>query len=215
VTIRTFKARRGRLTRADEAALTLFAQDRYSADRLPSLDSNRPIHVEIGFGSALCTIQMALTYSDVQWIAIDIHTPGVAELLAQRAALQLTSLFVVEADAFTVIDHLPPIDALHTYFPDPWPKARHHKRRLITRDRVLSLSERIKPGGTWHIATDWEPYAEHISEVFRETQMWEGGVIDRPDRPVTPYEQKAERAERAVTDFYFTRLADSPHPSAP
>ena len=215
MTIRTFKARRGRLTRKDEAALTLFADDRYTVERLPVIDPMRPIHLEIGFGSAASTIQMAQTHPDAQWIAIDIHTPGVADLLSERAAAQLTSLFIIEADALQVINHLPPIDALHTYFPDPWPKARHHKRRLISPDRVVSLTSRIKPSGTWHIATDWQPYAEYIEDVFQSSGMWEGGVIPRPDRPITPYERKAEEAEREIVDFCFTRIPALPQPNEP
>jgi len=206
--IRTFKARRGRLTAKQRAALELFDDNHYTAARLPTLDQSKSIALEIGFGMGETAIEFARRHPEQQWIAIDIHTPGIADLLAHTAAHNISNLFVVEADVFAIFNELPIVQEIHSYFPDPWPKTKHHKRRLITAERVNLLAGCLQPHGVWHIATDWQPYAEAILEVFDADPRWSGGVIERPDRPVTGYEQKAHRAGRRVTDLRFAYAAD-------
>lgn len=213
--IRTFKARRGRLTARQRAMLTIFDTARFGIDQLPPLDQTKPLALEIGFGTGESTLEMAARDPQVQWVAIDVHTPGVADLIGRATECNLTNLFVIEADAFAVLHRLPHFDQVHTYFPDPWPKARHHKRRLITAERVAQITTQVKSGGTWHLATDWAPYADVIGEVFATQPDWSGGVIDRPERPLTHYERKALREGRRVTDFRFDRMPKPPAPSEP
>ena len=197
------------------ATLDLFDRYRFTAARLPNVDPTRPVALEIGFGMGEGTLAMAKRNPDLQWIAVDVHTPGVAQLIRQCVEQECPNVFVVEADVFTILDHLPLLEQVHTYFPDPWPKSRHHKRRLITPSRMARLSESIKAGGSWSIATDWADYAAAIVEVFAASPQWRGGQIDRPDRPLTTYERKARTAGRTVVDFHFTRLPASPPPNAP
>ena len=213
--IRTFKARRGRMRPQQRAALDLFDHHRFTAARMPNVDPTRPVVLEIGFGTGEGTIAMAERNPDLQWIAVDVHTPGVAELIRRTVAQECRNVFVIEADVFTILDQLPMLEQVHTYFPDPWPKSRHHKRRLITPNRVARLSEKVAPGASWSIATDWADYAAEIEAVFTASPLWCGGRIDRPDRPVTHYERKADVAGRAVVDFHFTRLPAALPPSAP
>jgi tRNA (guanine-N7-)-methyltransferase len=201
--IRTFKARRGRLTPKQRAALSLFDQHHYTAARLPDIDQRRPIALEIGFGMGESAVAFAQRHPEMQWLAVDIHTPGVADLLTQSAAHEISNLFVIEADVFAVLDQLPMVQEIHSYFPDPWPKSKHHKRRLITPDRLDAITSHIQVGGVWHIATDWQPYAEAMLAVFGSDPRWSGGIIERPDRPMTGYERKALRAERTITDLRF------------
>lgn len=213
--IRTFKARRGRMRPQQRAALDLFDRHHFTTARLPSVDPMRTVALEIGFGTGEGTVAMASRNPDTQWIAVDVHTPGVAQLIRQCVAQECQNVFVVEADVFTILDQLPMLEQVHTYFPDPWPKSRHHKRRLITAARVADLSAHVRPGGSWFLATDWAEYAEVIADVFAASQWWEGGSIERPDRPVTNYERKAHAAGRMVTDFHFIRSAACPPPSEP
>lgn len=213
--IRTFKARRGRMRPQQRATLDLFDGYRFSPERLPTVDLTRPVALEIGFGMGEGTLEMAKRNPDLQWIAVDVHTPGIAQLIRQCVEEQCQNVYVVEADVFTILDHLPILEQVHTYFPDPWPKSRHHKRRLITQPRMLRLSHSVAPGGSWSIATDWADYAAAIDAVFTASGLWSGGRIDRPDRPVTHYERKARIAGREVVDFHFTRLPASLPPNAP
>ena len=213
--IRTFKARRGRMRPQQRAALDLFDRHRFTAARLPGVDPLRPVALEIGFGTGEGTLAMASQNPELQWIAVDVHTPGVAQLIRQCIAQECRNVFVVEADVFTILDQLPIFEQVHTYFPDPWPKSRHHKRRLLTAERVTRLTQNIAPGGSWSIATDWADYAAAIETVFADSPLWHGGRIERPDRPMTHYERKARIAGRTVADFHFTRLPASLPPSAP
>jgi tRNA (guanine-N7-)-methyltransferase len=206
--IRTFKARRGRLTSQQRASLDLFGEHHYTESRLPTLDKSSSIALEIGFGMGETAIEFARRHPGRQWLAVDIHTPGIADLLALATAHNLPNLFVIEADVFAILDLIPPVQEIHSYFPDPWPKTKHHKRRLVTAERVNELAGCLEPNAVWHIATDWQPYAEAILEVFDADPQWSGGVIERPDRPVTGYERKAHRAGRYVTDLRFAYVAD-------
>jgi len=170
-----------------------------------------PVVAEIGFGTGAATVELARREPDVGILAIDVHTPGVGDLLHRLVQHDLHNVRVMEADAITVFNtYLQPecLAGVRTFFPDPWPKARHHKRRLIQPSHVTRIAHRVRPGGFWHLATDWEPYAEVIAEVFEADPQWTGGVIPRPDRPVTRYEQQALDAGRSVMDFRFTKIAD-------
>lgn len=209
--IRTFKARRGRLTARHRATLAHFADRQIALSRLPELDEDRPIALEIGCGRGESAIHLAHQFPHTQWIAIDVHTPGIAALLAQVAIQEIPNLFVVEADVFNILRSLPRLQGVHSYFPDPWPKTKHHKRRLITAERLDDITERLEPGAAWNIATDWQEYAAWIAEVFAADSRWSGGVIDRPDRPITGYERKAHDAGRRITDLRFSLAIDGSH----
>lgn len=210
--IRTYKPRRSRITARAERAIT--EQARYlipTHDGPLDLSSEWglgvPVVMEIGFGDGRATAQMAAADPATGILAVDVHTPGVGNLLWRIDEGGLANVRVMEADALRVLDRMIPpssLAGLRTYFPDPWPKARHHKRRLI-QPSVLDLAAgRLVDGGFWHLATDWSEYATAIVGCFAEDSRWAGGVTPRPaNRPETRYERRAIAEGRPVTDLLY------------
>ena len=213
MTIRTFKPRRGRVTPRQAAALAvddglLLPIDGQPLD-LARLFVDRPVVLEIGFGTGSTTAAMAEAEPDVGILAIDVHTPGIGDLLQRIREQQLPNLRVMEGDALEVLRTMVPEGALagvRTFFPDPWPKARHHKRRIVTAEHATLIGSRCRVGAAWDLATDWAPYAEWMREVLDGHPMWAGGIVDRPEwRPVTRYESIALAQHRVITDLRYVR----------
>jgi tRNA (guanine-N7-)-methyltransferase len=208
--VRTFKPRRSRITRREATAL----QDTRDVLLTPNTGSLplpwgvSPILLEIGFGAGEATLTMAEADPETTILAVDVHTPGVGRLVAGVRERGLTNVRVMEADALTVLkDSIPAVSlaGVRTFFPDPWPKARHHKRRLIQGPVIDLVRSRLYSGGSWHIATDWHDYVERILEAFDAHPGFIGGVIARPSsRPTTNYERRALTEGRAVVDLLFT-----------
>ncbi|MCK5735295.1 MAG: tRNA (guanosine(46)-N7)-methyltransferase TrmB [Spirochaetaceae bacterium] len=168
--------------------------------------------VEIGFGMGGATSQVASEHSDWGILGIDVHKAGVGKLLWHIDHMQLKNLFVVEHDAVDVLSKmiLPgSLDGIHIWFPDPWPKKKHHKRRLIQPEFTNLLRDTLKAGGYIHAATDWEHYAEQILDIFGHTaglrntnKIWS----DKPDyRPDTKFENKGIAAQRVIRDIIFMK----------
>lgn len=213
--IRTFKPRRSRITQSQRHALTHHAEAliTYAPTPLEQIahwaNKDSPLYLDVGFGNGVSTIALAKMHRDRNYLAIDIHTPGVGDLLSEIAQQKLTNIRVMETDSLAVLENLIEPESLagvYTLFPDPWPKTRHHKRRIVQPAIAELVHSRLRLGGFWHIATDWQEYAEYITDVFAAPSMqdkWFGGVVPRPDRPVTHYEQRAIREGRLVTDFHF------------
>jgi len=213
--IRTFKPRRGRVTQKQNAALTHLADPIITVsdelldfrDLWPGIDD---VVIEIGFGTGTATVSMAMADRRTGLLAIDVHTPGVGELLHRIDEENLTQVRVIEGDAIVVLKQMIPAGSLagvRTYFPDPWPKARHHKRRIVQPEYAELLATLVRPGGFWHLATDIVDYAEQMIEVLDASPQWTGGVIERPEwRPVTKYESIALEAGRPITDLLYTRV---------
>ncbi len=210
--IRTFKPRRGRVTARQQRGFELAAAYLVEpADGAAACDSLGPeVICEIGFGTGEATAAMARAEPGIGILAIDIHTPGVGDLLHRIAETPLANVRVIHGDALEVLPTLPParLRGIRTYFPDPWPKARHHKRRFI-QQRTLDIAARVvHEGGTWHTATDWVEYADAIDAAFAADPRWSGGRIARPAwRPVTRYETTALREGRPVIDAVYVRTA--------
>jgi tRNA (guanine-N7-)-methyltransferase len=165
--------------------------------------------MDIGFGTGEATAQMALNEPQIAILAVDVHTPGIGDLLHRCAHTPLPNVRVMSADALEVLTALPPdsLAGVRTYFPDPWPKARHHKRRLIQEPVLDLVASRVRLHGFWHLATDWAEYADAMQEAFDSHPMWAGGVITRPDwRPVTRYERNGLSQGREPTDLMYTRV---------
>ena len=210
--IRTFKPRRGRITSRQARALTLSSRFLLPSDGLLDLHhlfEGRPVVLEIGFGTGVTTAQMAAQEPETGFLAVDVHTPGVGDLVSRIHDEQLGNIRVMAADAMHVLAHClarHSLAGVRSFFPDPWPKSRHHKRRLVQPDRVLLIADRMQQGGAWDLATDWSPYAAHISEVLSASVLWEGGQVARPDwRPVTKYEALGIEQGRAIADFRYIR----------
>jgi len=210
--IRTFKPRRGRITARQSLALEVRSPFLLDADQpldLIKLFGGKPVIVEIGFGTGITTAAMASAQPEIGFLAIDVHTPGVGDLVARIHEENIANLLVIEGDAIAVLTNcIAPnsLTGIRSFFPDPWPKARHHKRRLVQPERIQLMASRVAAGGTWDIATDWVPYAEHIAEVIATQPQWDGGCVERPDwRPITHYEAIGLSHDRVITDFRYVR----------
>jgi len=183
-----------------------------------------PRVLEIGFGMGDATAQVAATLPSTDFIGVEVHTPGVGALLKHIGARQLGNLRLVQHDAVEVIEHMLAPDSLagvHIWFPDPWHKKRHHKRRLVQPGFVARLLTRLEPGGYLHCATDWQPYAEQMLEVLAaepqlvNTSIDKTGYAPRPDwRPLTKFEQRGLRLGHGVWDLVFRRVPDAAPPAA-
>lgn len=208
----TTKHRRGRRTARQQAAL-----DRCSPyllggplpDLTDVLDDSTPLVLDVGFGTGEAVIAYAAADPATRILAVDMHTPGIGDLLASIDELGLSNVYVVEADVRPLLTHAIPegrLVGVRTFFPDPWPKKRHHRRRLIQVDFADQLAACCATGAVWHIATDWPDYAEHIASVVTSSISWQGGIIDRPaDRPVTRFERRGIAAGRDPIDLRFVR----------
>ena len=173
--------------------------------------------VEIGFGMGDSLLSMAQADPETQFVGIEVHRPGVGRLLAQVMATGVSNLRVFADDAVEVLSQclaLDSIDGIHIFFPDPWHKKRHHKRRLIQPPFVRQLVARLREGGYLHLATDWEPYAEHMYDVLDAEPLLvnAGGAprtaVVRPDyRPLTKFEARGERLGHRVADLMYLKRA--------
>ncbi len=171
-----------------------------------------PLILEIGFGMGLATAAIAAARPDTDFIGIEVHPPGVGSLLQRIDELGLGNLRLVQHDAVEVVERMIAPDSLHgvhVFFPDPWPKKRHHKRRLLNPAFVGLLASRLVPGGRLHCATDWQPYAEQMLEVLSAEPLLENtvaGFATRPDyRPLTKFEQRGLALGHGVWDLIFQR----------
>ncbi len=170
-----------------------------------------PLVLEIGSGMGDATITMAAADPDRDYLAVDVHTPGLGNLLAHAEESGLANVAAARGDALELLQHsLAPgtLDAIHVFFPDPWPKARHHKRRIIQPARVALMRDRLRIGGLLHTATDWPDYAEQMLEVLSADGSLlnaHEGFAPRGERPITKYERRGTAAGRPIHDCEFIR----------
>jgi tRNA (guanine-N7-)-methyltransferase len=171
-------------------------------------DSKRII-MEIGFGMGEATAQIALADPTTGYLAVEVHRPGIGKLLLRIEEGALKNLRTIEGDAFEVFEQMivdSSLDGVHLFFPDPWPKARHFKRRIVNQEFIASVAAKLKPGAFLHIATDWQPYAQWIAEEFTKQRFFTGGEVQRPDwRPLTRFEDQGINKEHPVADFRFVK----------
>lgn len=220
MSIRTYHPRRGRLSgRHHDALDRLSATYAMAVAELPApLDlaavfgRTAPVVLEIGFGMGDATAAMAAADPDRDYLAVEVHTPGVANLLASIEREGLRNVRVAVGDALDLARRCLPeqsLDAVYAFFPDPWPKSRHHKRRLIQPANVALLRSRLRRGGRLHCATDWQPYAEAMLATLTadpELVNLHDGYAPRPAyRPETKFERRGVRAGRAPADLVFER----------
>lgn len=215
-TIKSFKLRGTRITAAQEAARErLWAV--YGVDFVPerlALNSIFPkakkIVVEIGFGMGEATIEVAKGFPETGFLAVDVHQPGIGRLLASIEEGGLTNVRVMDEDAHLILRSMiddEALDGIHLFFPDPWPKTRHHKRRIVNEEFISLIHSKLKLGGTFHVATDWQPYTEWIKGHFANSTLFVGGEVDRPQwRPITRFEGQGIRKEHRVTDLIYKKV---------
>jgi len=165
--------------------------------------------MEIGFGMGEATAIIAKNHPNNGYIAVDVHPPGIGKLLARIVENDLTNLKVIEEDVHVVLQHMikdQSLDGIHLFFPDPWPKKKHNKRRIVNEGFLSLIHPKIKKDGFIHIATDWVPYAVSIQEVFAASNLFAGGVIDKPEwRPVTRFEGQGIDKDHAVNDMMYLK----------
>ena len=170
---------------------------------------SQKIIMEIGFGMGEATAIIAKNHPNNGYIAVDVHPPGIGKLLGRIVESGLTNLRVIEDDVHIVLPHMfedESLDAIHLYFPDPWPKKKHNKRRIVNEGFLALIHPKLKKGGYIHIATDWVPYAVSIEEVFAASTLFSGGVIEKPEsRPVTRFEGQGIDKDHQVTDLMYFR----------
>lgn len=182
--------------------LTVEDGDRTVRNLTELFGRDAPRVLEIGFGMGDVTAEMAAADPDRDYLAIDVHTPGIGNLLALIEDRRLSNVRVARGDAMELAHQLAPgsLDAIHVFFPDPWPKARHHKRRLINPGNVEKLGRLLHPGGVLHCATDWPDYARQMVETL--DARWER-VTTEESRPETKFERRGTAAGRSITDLTY------------
>ena len=221
-TIRSFVKREGRLTKGQASAIdqnwaTMGLEHKNGLLDLSQVFGNdNDVILEIGFGMGKSLVEMAAKSPDKNFIGIEVHRPGVGACLADAAEAGVTNLRVFEHDAIEVLADCIADEALaglQLFFPDPWHKKRHHKRRIVQTVFAESLRKKLKIGGVFHMATDWENYAEHMLEVMQVAPGYKNlsqsnDYMPRPDfRPLTKFEQRGHRLGHGVWDLMFERNA--------
>jgi tRNA (guanine-N7-)-methyltransferase len=217
--IRSYVLRQGRLTgaqrRAREELMPRFgiAWSPVPLDLERAFGRAAPKILEIGFGMGETTARIAEDHPGNDYLGIEVHTPGVGSLLKQVAERDLANVRVIQHDAVEVLDRMIPeasLDGVHIFFPDPWPKKRHHKRRLIQPSLASLLASRMKPGAYLHAATDWKDYADSILQTLAgEPRLVNtaDGFAPRPDyRPLTKFERRGLQLGHGVWDVVFRRV---------
>lgn len=221
--IRSFVRRTGRTTIgqakafADVGPQFLLPYKAEPADFEAVFQRSAPTILEIGFGMGEATAHIAALMPEKNFLCCEVHTPGVGALLKRISEQGLANIRILQHDAVEVLDNmLPPasLDGVHIFFPDPWHKKRHNKRRLIQAPLVAKLAARLKPGGYLHCATDWQPYAEQILEVLGAEALLrntadasQGGYAPKPAyRPLTKFENRGIKLGHGVWDVVFTRV---------
>lgn len=216
--IRSFVLRQGRVSpaqqRACEELLPRFGIP-YAAQPLDlklAFGRSAPRILEIGFGMGDSTAAIALAHPENDYLALEVHTPGVGNLLKLIDAQQIANIRIIQHDAVEVLRDMivaNTLDGVHVFFPDPWHKARHNKRRLIQAPFIAQLVDKLKPGGYIHVATDWQDYAGQVLSVLSAEPLLENTAADyapRPAyRPLTKFEQRGIRLGHGVWDLLFRR----------
>ncbi len=213
--VRSYSIRGSRITEAQRAA-KLALQEIYGIPveskkiNLPAIfPTSEKIIMEIGFGMGEATAIIAKDHPNNGYIAVDVHPPGIGKLLARIVENDLRNLRVIEDDVHVVLPHMfedESLDGIHLYFPDPWPKKKHNKRRIVNAGFLALIHPKLKKDGFIHIATDWVPYAENIEEVFAASELFTGGVIEKPEsRPVTRFEGQGIDKDHQVTDLLYKK----------
>ncbi len=220
--IRSFVRREGRITEAQKRALEELLP-RYGVvpgeaplDFATLFGRAAPVHLEIGFGNGEALAAMAAAHPQNNYLGIEVHRPGVGVLLRRIEAEALANVRVACTDAKELLERCIPEDSLsavYIFFPDPWHKKRHHKRRLVQAEFVALLARKLKPGGLLHLATDWEDYAQQMLAVLAAAETFENTAhqspfTSRPEaRTLTRFERRGQRLGHGVRDLVFLRRA--------
>ena len=211
---RSYSLRGNRMTRAQTLAMSQ-SWDRYAIEIKSELILNQifpektKVIMEIGSGMGEATAQIAKANPEVGYVAVEMHSPGLAALLILINQMELENIKLIREDAtYLLANHIPDnsLDGIHLLFPDPWPKNRQHKRRMVQSEFIEMVGRKLKQGGFIHIATDWQPYADWIKVRFDNSESFSGGVVDRPSwRVLSKFEGQGLRKGHQVTDFKYIK----------
>ncbi len=219
--IRSFVLRKGKMTTGQRKAVELL-MPKFAIDPVPEkLDfyaifgNNNPVWLDIGFGNGESIIHAAQRHPDVNFLGIEVHLPGIGHLLIESENLGLNNVRIIRNDAVDMLSkHTADqsLAAIHVYFPDPWHKKRHHKRRIINPDFLALAAQKLQTGGRLHYASDWQPYAEEVQALFAETPSFKNtqdnnAFAPRPEwRPVTKFERRGQKLEHNSYDLIMTKV---------
>jgi tRNA (guanine-N7-)-methyltransferase len=220
-TIKSFVLRQGRLTKSQQHAIDTLWEE-YGVDMgVELIDWNAefkqslPLVLEIGFGMGHSLVQQAKNEPDKNFIGIEVHKPGVGTCLKEIEAAGLQNLKLMNGDAMLALEHMLPnncLDRVQLYFPDPWHKKKHNKRRIVNANFVELIHAKLSNQGCLHMATDWQPYAEHMLEVMQQAENFknlskDNGYCPAPDfRPTTKFETRGRKLGHGVWDLMYTKL---------
>jgi tRNA (guanine-N7-)-methyltransferase len=210
--IRSYVLRQGRTTPAQKRALEAL----YPKYGIPFSDqkiSGRNLVLEIGSGMGETTLAIAKAHPEADFVAVEVHGPGVGSLLNKIHQENIPNLRVVRHDAVEVLEHMigdGALAALHLFFPDPWPKKRHHKRRMVQPEFAALAARKLAPGGILHAATDWPDYGEHMQQVFSKEPLLEPAAAGFTSRPVTKFESRGQRLGHPIRELLFRRTGTAP-----
>ena len=212
---RSYSLRGDRMTRAQSLAMSQ-SWDQYSVEIKTQLDLNQmfadksQVILEIGSGMGEATAAIAQANPQTGYVAVEMHAPGLAALLILINQLELSNVKLIREDATYLLANFIPDNSLggiHLLFPDPWPKNRQHKRRIVQGEFVELIANKLKPGGFIHIATDWQPYADWIKARFATSTIFKGGIVERPSwRVLSKFEGQGLKKGHTVTDFRYERV---------
>ena len=220
--VKSFVKREGRTTKAQARALEEFWPTmgiEYTGepvDLKQVFGRDAPVVLEIGFGMGKSLVEMAANAPDMNFIGIEVHRPGVGACLSEAGEQGLSNLRVMEHDAVEVFNNMLPdssLSRIQLYFTDPWHKKRHHKRRIVQPEFAQTVRSKLAIGGHFHMATDWENYAEHMAEVMNNAAGYkntadEGNYVPRPDyRPITKFETRGQKLGHGVWDLIYERIS--------
>lgn len=220
--IRSFVRRQGRLTKGQQTAMDNywpqmgieFADSFINFDEL--FGNASPVVLEIGFGMGASLVEMATHNPEMNYLGIEVHLPGVGACLADAHEANCHNLRLMCHDAIEVLNCMIPDESLERvqlFFPDPWQKARHHKRRIVQVPFAQLIQQKLKTGGVFHMATDWQNYAEHMLDVMQSVEGYrnlakDNLYVERPDfRPLTKFEQRGHRLGHGVWDLMFEKIS--------
>ena len=220
-TVRSFVRRAGRITESQQRALDelwpLWGVEVSDAplDVVELFGREAPLTVEIGFGNGDSLVQLAAEHPDHNYLGIEVHVPGIGHCLIAARQASIDNLRIISHDAVDVLSQqvaAGSVSRLNLYFPDPWPKKRHHKRRILNPDFLAAVHACLAPGGTFHIATDWRNYAEHLDELFSVSPLFRLDERrehdgDRPlDRTATKFEKRGVKRGHRIWDWRYQKI---------
>ena len=219
--IRSYVLRQGRTTPAQKRALDelfpkyglAFSPTRIDPEEI--FKRTAPLILEIGSGMGETTSAIAAAHPEADFIAVEVHGPGVGSLLKRVHEQGLANVRVIRHDAIEVLEHMigdGTLAAVHLFFPDPWPKKRHHKRRMVQPAFAALLARKLAPRGVVHAATDWPDYAEHMFSVFDQEEDLEEEAQGLFERPATKFETRGRSLGHEIRDLYFRRRGSAPAP---